>query len=36
MIFIFLSCCEIAHDNKEFSCENSKPCSELQFTTVKP
>ena len=24
MIFIFLSCLEKAHDNKEFSCENSK------------
>ena len=25
MIFIFLSCHEKAHDNKEFICENSKP-----------
>ena len=33
MIFIFLSCPEKAHDNKEFSCENSKPCCESQMTT---
>ena len=26
MISIFLSYCEKAHDNKEFSRENSKPC----------
>ena len=26
MIFIFLSCHEEAHDNKESCCENSKPC----------
>ena len=25
MIFIFLSCCEKARDNKEFCRENSKP-----------
>ena len=28
MIFIFLFCCEKAHDNKEFSRKNSKPCHE--------
>ena len=28
MIFIFLFCCEKAHDNKEFNHENSKPCCE--------
>ena len=28
MIFIFLSCCEKAHDNNEFSHDNSKPCPE--------
>ena len=28
MTFIFLSCREKAHDSKEFSCENSKPCRE--------
>ena len=26
LIFILLSCREKAHDNKEFSRENSKPC----------
>ena len=26
MIFIFLFCREKAHDNEEFSRENSKPC----------
>ena len=25
MIFVLLSCCEKAHDNKEFSCKISKP-----------
>ena len=33
MIFIFLSCCEKAHDEKEFGRENSKPCHESQITT---
>ena len=33
MICIFLSCCEKAHDNKELSHENSKPCHESQITT---
>ena len=28
MIFIILSCCEKAHDEKEFGRENSKPCRE--------
>ena len=28
MIFIFLFCCEKAHDNKEFSLETSKSCGE--------
>ena len=28
VIYIFLSCCEKAHDNKEFSHENSKLCCE--------
>ena len=28
LIFIFLSYCENAHDNKEFSHENSRPCCE--------
>ena len=28
LIFIFLSCGEKAHDNKEISRENSKPCHE--------
>ena len=38
MIFIILSCPEKAHENKEFSHENSKPRHELQITTceVKP
>ena len=31
--FIFLFCCEKAHDNKEFSHENSKPGRESQITT---
>ena len=26
LIFMFLSCHKKAHDNKEFSQENSKPC----------
>ena len=26
LVFIFLSCREEADDNKELSCENSKPC----------
>ena len=29
MIFIFLSCREKAHDNKEFSHENSKPIKSI-------
>ena len=33
MIFVFLSCREKAIDNKEFSCENSKPCRESRITT---
>ena len=33
MIFTFLSCHEKAHDNKEFSQENSKPHRESQITT---
>ena len=32
--FIFLSCREKAHDNKEFSCENSKPCLESRIMTL--
>ena len=28
LIFIFLSCGENTHDNKEFSHENAKPCCE--------
>ena len=35
MIFCFLSCHEKAHDNKEFSCENSKPCRKSQIKTRK-
>ena len=33
MIFIFLSTREKAQDNKEFSCENSKPRDESQNRT---
>ena len=33
MIFIFLSCREKAHDNKEFCRENSKPRRESRITT---
>ena len=33
MIFSFLSCCEKAHDNKDFSCEDSKPCCESWIMT---
>ena len=33
MIFIFLSCREKAHDNKEFSRENSKPRRKSRITT---
>ena len=33
MDFIFLSCREKAHDNKEFSRENSKPCRESRIMT---
>ena len=33
MIFIFLSCPENAHDNKEFSCEIPKSHHESQITT---
>ena len=33
MIFNFLSHREKAHENKELSRENSKPCRELQITT---
>ena len=29
LIFIFLSCCEKALDNKEFCHENSKPCFKM-------
>ena len=29
----FLCCCEKAHDNKESSCENSKPCRESRIMT---
>ena len=32
MIFVFLTCREKAHDNKEFSCEISKPCRESRIT----
>ena len=32
MIFIFLSCCEKANDNKEFSRENAKPRRELRIS----
>ena len=35
MIFIFLSCRENSHDNKEFRLENSKPRSESRFKTCK-
>ena len=37
MIFflIFLLCCEKAHDDKEFSLENSKPHHESRITTCK-
>ena len=35
LIFIFLPCCEKAHDNKEFSHENSKPLCESQWWLVK-
>ena len=37
-IDFFLSCHEKAHDNKEFSHENLKPCRESRITThqVKP
>ena len=30
LISIFLSSCQKAHDNKEFSHENSKPCRECR------
>ena len=33
LIFIFLLCREKAHDNKEFSHENSKSCCESQIMT---
>ena len=33
MVFIFLFCREKAHDNEEFSRENSKPRRESQITT---
>ena len=33
MIFIFVSCREKAHDNKEFSRENSKPRRESRLKT---
>ena len=38
MIFIFLPCCEMAHDEEEFSHENSKPHHESLIATrsVKP
>ena len=32
LIFIFLSCHEKAHDNKELSHESSKDCCESQIT----
>ena len=35
MIFIFLSCREKAHDNKEFSPENSKPRVIAQWQHIK-
>ena len=33
LTFIFLPCREKAHDNKEFSRENSKLCHELRIMT---
>ena len=33
MIFTFLSCHPNAHDNREFSRKNVKPCRESQSTT---
>ena len=33
MIFIFLSCLEKAHDEREFGRENSEPHCELRITT---
>ena len=33
MIFIFLFCHEKAHDNEEFSRENSKPCRKSLIMT---
>ena len=33
LIFTFLSCREKAHDNKDFSCENSTPHRESRITT---
>ena len=32
-IDLYLSCPEKTHDNKEFSCENSKSCPESRITT---
>ena len=33
LIFIFLSCREKVHDNKEFSRKNSKSCRQSEITT---
>ena len=35
VIFISLSCHEKAHDNKEFSCENSKPVVNHKSQAIK-
>ena len=35
MIFIFLPCREKAHDDEEFSRENSKPCHESRIRPIK-
>ena len=35
LIFIFLSCCDKAHDNK-FGCKNSKPDHESQSVKSNP
>ena len=34
MIFIFLTSPEKAHDNNEFSHENSDPCDKSRITTT--
>ena len=36
LIFIFSSCHEKYHNNKQFSCENSKPHCESQPVKLKP